>query len=640
MGVLVCVLFAALDIASATIIKFKDGETLQDAVILEQGPESMRVKVSYGIIDVLMKDVLSIDGVRVGAETDERRPERAPHSAQSPTATPSRRGQRMDDAAPPSGSAPPAIEVAPYRHRWTMDLFLLGLVVVVFGWIRILLWVQKDVGSVYDERSEPVRTINAIVLLLPVVGLIYYLVLRATRRHQRNVMTVEAESIRASADKAPPAEDAAVVTPPKSKWRFLFRRRESSGKLARTREEALQLTFIDDEGNPMQLKKTLPGMSGIGAARELLAEAIVQRASDIHIEPREQGWRVRFRIDGVMQDRPHLAKIDTLRLVSSVKTLAAIDVAEKRKAQDGRFGVQTSRGEVDFRVATTSSIHGEKLVVRILERKTGLLTLNELGMAKPMLASFNRVLQSHNGMILVTGPTGSGKTTTLYAALNQLDAKKLNIMSIEDPVEYALDGATQIPVNPKAGLTYAAGLRSILRQDPDVIFVGEMRDEEAAKIAVRSALTGHLVFSSLHTNNAIGAIVRLMEIGVEKYQIASSVLLVVAQRLVRVLCPACREPYTPEPDALKDVGLVLPPHGTVYRARGCENCDNLGYHGRTAIFEMLVMDDEMREKFLAGVSEQELWTIAKRKGSRSLREDGVDKVMMGITTVDEVLQAQ
>jgi general secretion pathway protein E len=301
--------------------------------------------------------------------------------------------------------------------------------------------------------------------------------------------------------------------------------------------------------------------------------------------------------------------------------------------------VRTEDGEVDFRAATASAIHGEKMVLRILDRKTGVLGLGDLGMSKEMMARFDRVIHSRNGIILAAGPTGSGKTSTLYAALSRLDRKRLNIMSIEDPVEYELEGSTQIPVNVKAGVTYEAGLRSILRQDPDVIFVGEMRDAEAAKIAIRAALTGHLVFSSLHAKNSVGTIVRLDEIGVEKYQVSSALLMVVAQRLVRVLCKVCREAYEATGTELSEIGLTLEPGRRIYRATGCEACDNIGYQGRTGIFELLVLDEELRKAINDGANEQVLGEIATRKGLRPYREDGAEKVLGGITSAEEVIQA-
>jgi len=365
----------------------------------------------------------------------------------------------------------------------------------------------------------------------------------------------------------------------------------------------------------------------------------MERASDVHIDPGEEEYLVRFRIDGVMQPRMRFAREEGARVVSALKTLAEIDVAEKRKAQDGRFKVRTDEGDVDFRVATANSIFGEKLVIRILNRKSGLLGLADLGMPAAMMDQFARVIHSRNGMIIATGPTGSGKTSTLYSALSQLDSGRLNIMTIEDPVEYGLAGATQIPVNVKAGITYESGLRSILRQDPDVIFVGEMRDAEAAQVALRAALTGHLVFSSLHTRDAVGTIVRLEEMGMDRHLLASSLLLLIAQRLLRVLCPVCREAYACGADDLGEIGIELPPGETIYRAKGCKECDNTGYLGRTGIFEMIVFDDEVRQAVNAGEGEAALQELAKAKGFASFRVNGAEKVLLGITSVEEVLQA-
>jgi general secretion pathway protein E len=403
--------------------------------------------------------------------------------------------------------------------------------------------------------------------------------------------------------------------------------------------QKVELEFLDANRNPIQVRKDMPEMTGIEAASELLEGAIAERASDIHLEPYDAGCRVRFRVDGVLHERMNFERTDGLRVTAALKTLAQIDVAEKRKAQDGRFRVRTRTGEVDFRVASASSIHGEKLVLRILDRKSGLLGLSDLGMPRPMMELFDRVIHSRNGIILATGPTGSGKTSTLYAALSRLDAKRLNIMSIEDPVEYELNGATQIAVNVKAGISFEAGLRSILRQDPDVIFVGEIRDPETAKTALRAALTGHLVFSSLHTQDAPGSVVRLSELGVERYQISSALLMIVTQRLVRIVCHECRESYPATGNELADIGLEVPADRRLFRATGCEACDHTGYQGRTGLFELLVMDEALRKAVNDGVSQQELGELASRKGYRRYRTDGLEKILNGVTTVEEVLQA-
>ena len=415
----------------------------------------------------------------------------------------------------------------------------------------------------------------------------------------------------------------------------VLRRRKPA--VARTEDQTV-FEFLDTNYNPMVIK-TGEEASGIANAQDVITDAMLDRASDVHIEPAAAEYRVRFRIDGLMHSRMKFAPAEGIRMVAAIKSLAQIDVAERRKAQDGRFGGRGRGRNVDFRVATTPSIFGEKLVLRILDHKSGLRGLEDLGMTQEMMERFQQTIRSRNGMIVAAGPTGSGKTSTLYAALMQLDAERLNLVTIEDPVEYQLDGATQIAVNARAGITYESGLRSVLRQDPDVILVGEMRDLEAAKIALRSALTGHLVFSSLHSRDAIGTIMRLEEIGIERHLLASSLFVVLAQRLVRVLCPICREAYPCAGEELAEVGLALTPGETIFRAVGCRKCSGTGYVGRTGVFEMLVFDEPLREAVNGGAAENVLAELAHKSGYRGYREDAAVKILLGITTVDEVLQA-
>lgn len=396
--------------------------------------------------------------------------------------------------------------------------------------------------------------------------------------------------------------------------------------------------FLDAEHRPVEIRAG-EDASGIQDAKDILQDALKRRASDVHIEPTATECRVRVRVDGVMNALTRLPPEDGLKLVAALKTAAQMDTSERRKAQDGRFGGRVDGREVDFRVASTPSVTGEKLVLRILDLKSGVRNLNDLGMQKEMMERFSQVVHSRNGMILATGPTGSGKTSTLYAALRTLDSLGLNLVTIEDPVEYELEGATQIPVNPKAGVTYESGLRSILRQDPDVILVGEMRDEPSAQIALRSALTGHLVFTSLHTRDAIGTIMRMEDMGIERHLVASAVFVVLSQRLVRVLCPDCREPYRCQGNELLAVGIEFEPGDTAYHAVGCPRCGETGYIGRTGVFEMLVLDDDLRRAINQGVGEEALTKLARTKGYRSYREDAAVKVLLGVTTIDEVLKA-
>ena len=399
-----------------------------------------------------------------------------------------------------------------------------------------------------------------------------------------------------------------------------------------------EFEFLDADNQPVTIRNHEEA-SGLELARSVLQSALFDRASDVHIEPTGSEHRVRFRVDGLMQTRVAFPNERGLRLVTALKILAQTDIAERRKAQDGRFGALSGGTPVDFRVATTPSVFGEKLVVRILDRKAGPRGLDDLGMSEEMRTRFAQAVQSRSGIILVTGPTGAGKTSTLYAALGQIDAGRLNLVTVEDPVEYRLDGATQIPVNVRAGVTFESGLKSILRQDPDVIFVGEMRDLPSAQIALRSSLTGHLVFSSLHARDALGTVTRLEEMGIERSLVASSLFVVLAQRLVRVLCPRCRRPTVCQGNELEELDFELPAGQTLYAPGGCEECGGLGYTGRTGVFEMLIFDDEMRQAVAANVDEEALAALARDKGYRSYREDAARKVLLGITTVEEVLQA-
>ena len=427
-----------------------------------------------------------------------------------------------------------ALGVAPpksYVHNFKMDLFLLVFGVITAVWTGMLLWVQHDVSEVFVAQPHEIRHWNTMVLLLPGFGLERYL-------HARSR---EISRLESAVDSVPTPQGSTPPAAPRK--RGLFGGRARLNKVFQSKKRQVEFEFLDDDGKPIDVRKDLPEMTGIEAAHAVLQDAITERASDVHFEPQDKEYRVRFRIDGEMQERMTFEKGDGQRVVSSLKVLAQIDVAEKRKAQDGRFRVRTSLNDIDFRVATTSAMYGEKLVVRILDRKSGLLGLEDLGMPKPMMETFDRVIHSRSGVVLATGPTGAGKTSTLYAALGRVDTHRFNVMTIEEPVEYQLDGATQIPVRPKAGVTFESGLRSILRQDPDVILVGEIRDPETATTAIRAALTGQLVFSTLHAQDAPNTIVRLLEMGVEKYQISSALLMVVGQRLVRVLCQQCREPY-------------------------------------------------------------------------------------------------
>jgi type II secretion system protein E len=407
-----------------------------------------------------------------------------------------------------------------------------------------------------------------------------------------------------------------------------------------TLEEEKALEVVDENAEDTDLAAVEEDEASIiRFVNQVLKDAIELRASDIHLEPFEDEFRIRYRIDGVLQDISVPAQLKRFQpaIVSRVKILSHLNIAEKRLPQDGRIKVRIDDAEVDIRVSIIPMLHGEAVVMRLLRQNATLRGMQQLDMDKRELECFRRVLELPHGIILVTGPTGSGKTSTLYTALNEINDAVRKIITIEDPVEYQLKGVNQIQVNEKSGLTFARGLRSILRHDPDVILVGEIRDKETAEIAVQASLTGHLVFSTLHTNDAPGAVTRLVDMGVEPYLVASSLEAVLAQRLVRVLCPHCKQADdSPTASALKEK-LGIPASTIIYRSTGCRECRNTGFFGRHAIFEWMDTDSEIRQLVLKNASTDQIREVARRAGMKMLAEDGWRLVRLGITTVEEVL---
>ena len=400
--------------------------------------------------------------------------------------------------------------------------------------------------------------------------------------------------------------------------------------LAHELEEPQDLLDADDEAPIIRL------------VNSLLFRAAKERASDIHIEPMERELLVRFRIDGVLQEIIKPPKRYQNSIVSRVKVMGQLNIAEKRLPQDGRIRIKLAGRDIDIRLSTIPCTFGERIVMRLLDKNTTLLDLPDIGMGQDTMHAMDQVIRRSHGIILVTGPTGSGKTTTLYAALSRINTPDLNILTVEDPVEYQLRGIGQMAINPKIGLTFAAGLRSFLRQDPDVIMVGEIRDRETAEIAIQASLTGHLVFSTVHTNDAASAITRLVDMGVEPFLVASSLTAVMAQRLVRRVCLECREPYRPTAEELKEVGLTPEAvaragNPTIYRATGCDACGRNGYRGRTGIYELLLVDDDIRQLALKNVDSGSIKRTGMQKGMLTLLDDGARKVLAGETTLAEVL---
>jgi len=368
----------------------------------------------------------------------------------------------------------------------------------------------------------------------------------------------------------------------------------------------------------------------------LLSEALRVEASDVHVEPTVAGTLVRYRIDGVLHQVAEYPPGVAERAIARIKVLGSMDIAERRLPQDGGAKMEMAGRTIDLRISTVPSEYGERAVIRLLDPETGLMGFEALGLDTHLIAKMEEVISSPNGVFFSTGPTGSGKTTTLYASLMRANRSERNVITVEDPIEYRLPGITQLPVGRKKGMNFASGLRSILRQDPDVIMVGEVRDEETARMCVEAAQTGHLVMSTLHTNDSAGAITRLLDLGIEPFLLASCLTAVLAQRLVRVICPECKQGYTASADELKELDIKADTPPTFYRGRGCANCMETGYRGRLGLFELLVVDDEIRKLISKGVDAHTIRTMALQRGMLDLRTDGSHKVMQGITTVDEV----
>ena len=377
----------------------------------------------------------------------------------------------------------------------------------------------------------------------------------------------------------------------------------------------------------------------IRLVNSVLFQAVQQRASDIHFEPFEREVAIRYRIDGILYNVLSPPKRLQSSLLSRIKIMAGMNIAEKRLPQDGRIGLKMGGREIDIRVSDVPTAHGERLVLRLLDKSSLLLNLEDIGLSAEGLSTMGRLIQMAHGIVLVTGPTGSGKTTTLYSGLNKINSSDKNIITIEDPIEYQMKGIGQIQVNPKINLTFASGLRSILRQDPDIIMVGEIRDTETAEIAIHASLTGHLVLSTLHTNDSAGAITRLLDMGIEPFLVSSSVIAIVAQRLVRLICSECRISYHPTTEELNKLGLKQGgPDLLFFRGKGCARCMNTGYLGRSGIYEILMLDDELRNMILSKMDSGRIKAKAVSKGMVTLREDGARRVAAGATTTEEVLR--
>lgn len=395
----------------------------------------------------------------------------------------------------------------------------------------------------------------------------------------------------------------------------------------------------DEDMGIDELRELMEDAPVVRLANLIIDQALRDKASDIHIQPEANRVRVRYRLDGILHDTMTVPKKAQAPLVSRIKVMADLDIAERRAPQDGRISLRVGGKEFDFRVSTNPGVNGEKVVMRVLDKAGVQVGLNRLGIPNVMMEEFEGLINRSYGIITVTGPTGSGKSTTLYSVLNQLNNPEKNILTIEDPVEYQLPGLTQTQVNTRAGVTFASALRTFLRQDPDIILVGEIRDAETALIATEAALTGHLVFSTLHTNDAPTAIARMIEMGIEPFLVASSVIGVLAQRLVRVICPDCKEAYTPPVEAFRRLNLAMDLESvTFYRGRGCERCRQTGYKGRIGVFELMMITDHLRELVLRKAPTHELRQAGLEAGMVTLRQDAMQKILEGTTTMEEALR--
>lgn len=413
---------------------------------------------------------------------------------------------------------------------------------------------------------------------------------------------------------------------------------EASEYIASLQTDGQERESLQEEGYDLLDKQSESPV--IGLLNVILTEAIGQGASDIHFEPTEQGLGVRYRIDGVLQQRHSPPKEFQSQLITRIKVMARLDIAEHRLPQDGRIKLNLGGRQIDFRVSTIPVVFGERIVLRILDKSHVLLGLHRIGMPDEMLQAFSKLIHLTEGIILVTGPTGSGKTTTLYSALSEVSRSEMNIMTIEDPVEYKLPQMAQMGVNPKIHLTFATGLRHILRQDPDVIMIGEIRDKETAEIAIQAALTGHLVFSTLHTNDAPSALTRLVDMGIEPYLLTSSVVGVLAQRLVRLICPHCKTGYVPSDQELDELGLMRSflPSNQLFKGIGCAHCFDSGFKGRHGIYELMPFSPALKRQLLESPDALQLQRVAREQGMQGLRFQGARLAARGLTSVSEVLR--
>ena len=535
-------------------------------------------------------------------------------------------------------SATPGVLAGPDRGpghyvSWIWIVMMTGFFLL---WFAIMDWITKDLGFIGEPPEWWTMMIFSAGLLAmilpyfvyPVIGFFTGVAIFAGVAGWyvafRNQLVVDDERVLT----------AAHLSKVMGGMGFAGKKRERDRP-----KEAIPVILLKRVGDDLQNYESSREQSdAVTAFKNIIAQAVTSRATDIHIEPKSNEVEVRFRIDGILHPEARFTSELGLAIIQAVKVLSEMDISERRKSQEGNFTAALLNKQIDVRVATHSQVHGEGMVLRLLDKSTGLIQLEKLGMPKKVYATVRKVCASPHGMLLVSGPTGSGKTTTLYASLLTIDAYERNVITLENPVEYQISNIRQTAINTKAGITFASELRSILRQDPDVIMIGEIRDSETARIAMQASQTGHLVFSTVHANDSVSTLFRLLDLGVEPYLIASSVQMILAQRLVRVLCESCKVPYHPAPDVFKKLKVRYQEDAVFFKAAGCDNCQHTGYKGRAGLYEMLPITDEIRELLDAKPSVTQIRDIARRGGLRTLQQAGISLVVAGRTSLKEVVR--
>lgn len=545
--------------------------------------------------------------------------------------------KRLGDLLVESGLiAPPQLEKALAVQKKTGER--LGRILANLGYVteeNIIEVLEFQLGVPHVDLAQ-IQIDPAVAALIPEAMAQRYQVIPIKKEGRRLTLAMVDPTNFYAVDDVRLAADCDVVPVIAAEKEIMRAIRETYGVRELVEEAAARLTPTETPAE-VEISEDAPAVNIINA---LIRQAVKEQASDIHVEPQERRLRVRFRVDGVLREAAVFPRQVHNVLLSRIKVMSGMNIAEKRLPQDGRAKVTAAGRDIDLRISTLPTILGEKAVIRLLDRQAAVLDLSALGFSSDNLALYRRLIRQAYGMVLVTGPTGSGKTTTLYATLQAINALSRNIVTVEDPVEYRLEGINQVQVNTRAGLTFANGLRSILRQDPNVIMVGEIRDGETAEIAIRAALTGHLVLSTMHTNDAAGAATRLIDMGIAPFLVASSLLGVVAQRLVRMVCRECRQSYEAPPDAAlrSFIGATPSDRLTLFRGAGCPRCGHTGYKGRMAIQEVLPMSSRLRVALTDRAGSDALGRLAREEGFTTMQEDGLYKARQGLTTVDEVMR--